>query len=87
MFEEMGRHGCKYFEWVDMNNLKNRNVESWWNEWEEEMVLLRAKEVEMIEELKKLKELLMLNEKEMNAYKNDIVKLKLELKKYKEKKW
>ena len=49
------------------------------------MVLLRAKEVEMIEELKKLKELLMLNEKEMNAYKNDIVKLKLELKKYKEK--
>ena len=49
------------------------------------MVLLRAKEVEMIEELKKLKELLMLNEKEMNAYKNDIVKLKLEVKKYKEK--
>ena len=83
--EETGRRGCKYFEWVDINNLENGNVESWWNEWEEEMVLLRAREAEMIEELKKLKELLMLNEKEMNAYKNDIVKLKLELKKYKEK--
>ena len=48
-FEETGRCAYKYFEWVDMNNLENGNVESWWNEWEEEMVLLRAKEVEMIE--------------------------------------
>ena len=31
-FEEAIRRGCKYFEWVDMNNLENGNVESWWNE-------------------------------------------------------
>ena len=43
-FEETGRRGCKYFEWVDMNNLENENFESWWNEWEEEIMLLGGRD-------------------------------------------
>ena len=42
-FEETGRWGCRFFEWVDTEYLETRNIDSW-NEWEEEMVLLRARE-------------------------------------------
>ena len=82
-FEETGRRGCRFFEWVDTEYLETTNIDSW-NEWEEEMVLLRAREAEMFEELKKFKEILRLKENELNEYKNEIVKLKWELKKFEE---
>ena len=90
MYEELGRHRCEFFEWVDPPNCRScKNVVpellSKMKECENEILCAKTNEATVELEMVKCREVVKLYEAKINLCNEEISKLKVAVEKYKKK--